>query len=165
MDVVAYLTLPAVAFLAEEIVRRWRVATPALVALFVLAVPLNVHELVSHENARAPRLALFRNTVLLIPRLPIARSVPSAVQPFKGVASPVTVGWLLHAEREGRLPHPHVTEGQHRCRHVENLAVGRGRTVTPCRPWRGPVVRHLENGTSFRFRGPGIRWATCAAIT
>jgi hypothetical protein len=157
MDVVAYLTLPAVAFVAEEAVRRRRILIPVLVALFVVAVPLNVHELVTREDARAPRLALFRNTVLLIPRLPVAHSVPSTVEPFKGVASPVTVGWLLHAEREGRLPQPHVTTVNTVVATLRISLLVAGGRVTPCRPWRGPVVRTLEKGTSFRFRGAGVQ--------
>jgi hypothetical protein len=159
MDVVAYLALPAVAFLAEEMVRRWRAVLPLLVVLFLVALPLNVHELVTHENARAPRLALFRNTLLLIPRLPVAHAVPSAVEPFKGVASPVTVGWLLRAARQGKLPQPHVTSVNTVVATLRiSLLVACGR-VTPCHPWRGPVVRHLEKGTSFRFRGAGVHVA------
>jgi len=157
MDVVAYLTLPAVAFVAEELVRRWRVSAPVLIALFVVAVPLNVHELVAHENARAPRLALFRNTVLLIPRLPLAHEVPASVVPYKGVASPVTVGWLLQAERQGRLPQPHVTPVNTVVATLRMSLVVSGARITPCHPWHGPVVRHLEKGTSFRFRGSGIQ--------
>ena len=128
-----------------------------LIALFVVAVPLNVHELVAHENARAPRLALFRNTVLLIPRLPLAHEVPASVVPYKGVASPVTVGWLLHAERQGRLPQPHVTPVNTVVATLRMSLVVSGARITPCHPWRGPVVRHLEKGTSFRFRGSGIQ--------
>ena len=157
MDVVAYLALPAAAFLAEEAVRRWRAVIPVLIALFVVAVPLNVHELVTHEDARAPRLALFRNTVLLIPRLPIAHAVPSSVEPFKGVASPVTVGWLLHAAREGRLPQPHVTPVNTVVATLRISLLVAGGRVTPCRPWRSAIVRHLEKGTSFRFRGAGVQ--------
>jgi hypothetical protein len=157
MDVVAYLTLPAAAFLAEEVVRRWRAAIPVLVLLFVVAVPLNVHDLVSHENARAPRLALFRNTVLLIPRLPLAHKVPSHVQPFKGVASPVTVGWLLHAERDGRLPSPHVTKVNTAVATLRISLVVAGARITQCRPWRSAITRQLDNGMSFRFRGAGVK--------
>ncbi|MGO9874254.1 MAG: hypothetical protein ACLPVY_10685 [Acidimicrobiia bacterium] len=157
LDVVAYLTLPSVAFLAEEIVRRWRLVAPALVALFVVAVPLNVHELVSQEDARAPRLALFRNTVLLIPRLALAHEVPASAVPFKGVASPVTVGWLLHAAREGRLPEPHVTDVNTAVATLRISLVIAGGPVTSCHQWRRPVVRQLDQGTPFRFRGSGIQ--------
>jgi len=156
MDVVAYLTLPSIAFVAEEIVRRWRPVAPALVALFVVAVPLNVHDLVARENARAPRLALFRNTVLLIPRLALAHDVPATVVPFNGVASPVTVGWLLHAARQGRLPQPQVTEVNTAVATMRISLVIAGGRVTPCHQWQGPVIRHLDTGTSFRFRGSGI---------
>jgi hypothetical protein len=165
MDVVAYLTLPSVAFAAEEIVRRWRLVAPALVALFVVAVPLNVHDLVSRENARAPRLALFRNTVLLIPRLALADDVPATIEPFKGVASPVTVGWLLHAAREGRLPQPHVTAVNTAVATMRISLVIAGGRITPCHRWRGPVIRHLDTGTSFRFRGSGIEVGYLSANT
>jgi hypothetical protein len=36
-----------------------------------------------------------------------------------------------------------------------SLVIAGGR-VTPCHRWRGPVIRHLDTGTSFRFRGSGI---------
>jgi hypothetical protein len=157
MDVVAYLALPAVALMTETIVRKWRALAPVLVVLFVIAVPLNLHELVTHENTRAPRLALFRNTVLLIPRLPLAHEVPSSIVPFRGVASPVTVGWLLHAARDGRLPQPHVTKVNTAVATLRISLLVAGGRVTPCHPWRGPVVRHLAKGTSFRFRGAGIQ--------
>jgi len=157
MDVVAYLVLPAIALVANEAVRRWRAVAPVLVALVVVVVPLNVHELVSHENGRARRLALFRNTALLIPRLPVAHEVPSALQPFVGVASPVTVGWLLHAERDGKLPAPHVTVVNTAEATMRTSLLVAGGRYSKCRPWNAAIVRTLEHHQSFRFRGAGVK--------
>ena len=49
----AALTLPMLAIAADAIARRWRVLTPALVALFVVAIPWNLGDF-EHGRVRFP---------------------------------------------------------------------------------------------------------------
>jgi hypothetical protein len=158
MYVVAYLMLPAVALVAEAIVRRWRVVIPVLVVLFLVAIPVNARALVEIENKQAPTLARFRSTLLLIPQLPLAKHVPRSERPYPTVARAVTIGWLLDAAREGKLPRRHFVSPKNRA--IATLQISfvltRSRT-TPCRPLRAPVTRRVPAGGTVRFRGAEIR--------
>lgn len=157
MDVVAYLSLPAVAWLIEAVVRHWRRVMPAVLVGFLVLIPLNARAFVSHANASRQRQILFRNTVLLIPRLPLATKVPRSIEPYVGVASPITVGWLLDSAREGRLPvRRHATEANRAIASMRISLVIASNTPTQCRPFVRAVVRRLARGGSFRFRGRGI---------
>jgi hypothetical protein len=160
MDVVAYLALPALAFVAEELVRRWRLVALPLVAVFLMLILLNTRILIHHGHARPQRVSSLRNTILLIPRLPLAKEVPRSVRPYNGVASPVTVGWLLDSAREGKLPRRrHVTLAMRGVATLRiSLVLARG-PATPCRVLRTAAVRHLNRGATLRFRGSGIRVA------
>jgi hypothetical protein len=157
MDVVAYLTLPAVALVADALVRRWRFVAAALVALMVVVVPLNVRALDAHARSAERGLVSFRNTVLLIPRLPLAHDVPRTVQPFNGLASPITVGWLLDMTAQGRVPARHHVTARSRALATLRISVVLSVAGTSrCLPFRGAVTRELGSGRSFRFRGRGI---------
>jgi len=158
MDVVAYLVLPAVAFVAEEIIRRWRVIAPVLAVLLLIAIPANAHALVTIENDQASTLARFRGTILLIPQLPVAEEVPRTEHPFLTVAGPVTIGWLLDTAREGKMPRRHYVTAEERA--VATLQISlvlTGNPPTPCRALRAPVTRRIPHGAAVRFRGAEIR--------
>jgi len=158
MDVVAYLLLPAVAFVAEEIIRRWRVIAPVLAVLLLIAIPANAHALVAIENHQAPTLARFRGTILLIPQLPVAKEVPRTERPFPTVAGPVTIGWLLDAAREGKIPRRrHSTAKERVVATLQISFVLTGSPASPCRPLRAPVTRRIPRGAAVRFRGAEIR--------
>ena len=128
MDVVAYLTVPAVAFVAEELVRRWRVAVAGVDRRSSSSRCRSTCTSSCRTRTHAHLgLALFRNTVLLIPRLPLAHEVPAHVSAVQGrrvardrrmVAPRPTRGSAAAAARD---------QGQHRCRDVANLAGRRGR--------------------------------------
>lgn len=158
MAVVAYLVLPAVAFVAEEIVRGWRVIAPVLAVLLLIAIPANARALVAIENDQAPLVARFRDTILLIPRLPLAKEVPRTERPFPAVAGPVTIGWLLDTAREGKMPRRHyVTLKDRAVATLQISLVLTRRLPTPCRPLRVPVTRPIARGAAVRFRGAEIR--------
>ncbi len=53
LHIAAALTLPMLAIAADAIARRWRVLTPALVALFVVAIPWNLDDF-EHGRVRFP---------------------------------------------------------------------------------------------------------------
>ena len=96
MDVVAYLVLPSVAFVAEELIRRWRLIAGILVVFFLIAVPANAR-CARRQEANNPRAAYFRDTIVAIPRLALAKKVPRSEHPYATIAAPITVGWLLDA--------------------------------------------------------------------
>jgi hypothetical protein len=124
----------------------------------LVAIPLNARALVRIENAQARTLARFRSTLLLIPQLPLAKQVPRSERPYPSVARAVTIGWLLDAAREGKLPRRHFVTAKDRA--VATLQISfvlrRSRT-TPCRPLRAPVTRRVPAGGAVRFRGAEIR--------
>jgi hypothetical protein len=160
LDVVAYLALPALAFVAEELVRRWRLVAPAVAVVLVVLITLNTRVLVDREHFRSSRVSSLRNTMLLIPRLPLAKEVPRSVRPYNGTASPVTVGWLLDSAREGKLPRRrNVTPANRAVAKLRISLVLTGSSATPCRISRAAAVRHLNTGATLRFRGAGIRVA------
>ena len=79
------------------------------------------------------------------------------MRPYNGTATPITVGWLLAAAAQGRIP---------AVRHVP----ARGRVVatllvtlvveptrqTRCAPFLRVVYRRLPKGGRFLFKGAGI---------
>jgi hypothetical protein len=95
--------------------------------------------------------------VLLIPRLPAATVVAPSTAPFPGVATPLTVGWLIDQLQAGRLPDVnHVTPGA-RARAILQVSLGTGGTApTACRPLTGPVQKQLLPGKALHFRGPDV---------
>jgi hypothetical protein len=157
IDVVAYLVLPAVAFVAEEIIRRWRVIAPLLAVLLLIAIPVNARALVRTADEQASMLARFRGTVLLIPRLPLAKEVPRTEHPYPSTARPITVGWLLDTAREGKMPPRHyVTPKERAIATLQISFVLTGNRPTPCRHLRAPVTRQVPAGGAVRFRGSEI---------
>jgi hypothetical protein len=158
MYAVAYLVLPVVGLVAEEIVRRWRVIAPALAVVLLVAIPVNAHAMVAIENEQAPTLARFRNTLLLIPQLPLAKHVPRSERPYPTVARAITIGWLLDAARDGKLPRRHSVTAKDRAVATLQISFVITRSLsTPCRLLRAPVTRRVPTGGAVRFRGTEIR--------
>lgn len=157
MYAVAYLAFPAVGFLAEEVVRRRQRAAPVLAAVLVVMIAFNARALVNQENASRPATVQFRDTVLLMPRLPAGKHVPDELRPLSGIATPITMGWLRAALVAGRLPAPGPTTAP-----VRNVATMRVSLVaaptrpTTCHAVPGFVKRRLPTGQSFAFRGASV---------
>lgn len=154
---VVVLMLPALAFLAEETVRHWRRVAPVLFVVTLVGVVANANALQSHEDAARKGTLAFRNSVLLIPRLPVAQEVPPKSLPFLGSASPITIGWLLQSLHQGRLPRP--TDVTPRINALATLRLSLVTTLTPpttCRPFTAPVGITLTGGAAFKFRGSGV---------
>jgi hypothetical protein len=88
------------------------------------------------------------------------------VRPYNGIASPITVGWLLDSARAGKLPrvgHPTaVTRAVAKLRISLVLAAS---PPTPCRPYRTGGARRLDSGATLRFRATGIRLADLSGGT
>lgn len=100
----AALILPILAVAAQAIARRWRVLTPALVALFLLPIPFNLGAFdppVFDKGYMDNRRYILTTAV----RMPFAHQVPRDVQPVPDPYSSdgVTIGFLLTAEANGDL--------------------------------------------------------------
>jgi hypothetical protein len=154
---VGVLTIPALAFVLEALVRYWRHIAPVVMVVMVLAIAANAIALRSHvDKARAGSVA-FRTSVLLIPRLPVADVVPRSAAPFLGTASPITVGWLLDQLHAGRVPdvkHPTPTA---RTKAILQVSLATGPTsATTCRPFTRPLQVRLRPGEELHFRRPGV---------
>jgi hypothetical protein len=108
VGVMVALTLPGLAVAVDAIARRWRWATPALVVLLLVPVPFNVAAFGDNPVLSRENFALLRNYVATLPANPLVREVPPWVRPNQGlVGTPgMTVGWLLEADRDGKLPAP-----------------------------------------------------------
>jgi hypothetical protein len=106
LHITAALVLPALAVAADVFVRRSRVLLVAVVALFLVGVPGNLHALVERTYDVRTTTRDYRRFVLTMPRLPIARELPRStlVDPPFGLW--LTIGWLRDGVRSGRIPSP-----------------------------------------------------------
>lgn len=100
----AAFTLPLLAVAAQELARRWRVLTPVLVGLFVVAIPFNLEGFTPEVFAK-PYMDERRRILTTAVRLPFARAVPRDVQPVPDAyaSDAVTIGFLLNAAHTGDL--------------------------------------------------------------
>ena len=100
----AAFTLPAIAYAAEAITRRWNVSFVPLVILLLLPIPWNA----STFGTGAFDAAFFRSEKRILttaPRVPFASDVPRDVHPINDpFLDDVTIGFLLDAQRAGKLP-------------------------------------------------------------
>jgi hypothetical protein len=101
----AFLLVP-LAVAAEAITRRWKWFVFAALALFLIAIPGNVTTFISFEHHEGPRQQVARGEVLWIPRLRGVRALPPGLQPEPLLAAPMTLGWLINATKDGKLPPP-----------------------------------------------------------
>jgi hypothetical protein len=101
----AAFALPILAVAATAIARQWRLVTPVLVALFLVAVPWNLDEF--KQDVYGPSFMARRKAILTnIVRLPEARQVPRDVRPIPDprLSPNLNIGFLLDAEDAGKLP-------------------------------------------------------------
>jgi hypothetical protein len=157
----AAFTLPALAVAADSLARRWRVLTPCLLALFLVAIPANSGRSAFIHLPFGPAFhANNRRLLLAAPRMPFARLVPREVRPVPNVSysRDVTIGFLLDANDAGKLPDPSGPVPQ---RVVNELKVRLGIAqdyVEPhaqtCREVRGPLDLSPSKGSVYGFLKP-----------
>lgn len=98
------LTLPLLAVAADELARRWRLLTPLLAALFLVALPANVR--MFDDGLFGPSYhERFRLALTTVPRMPGVGELPEDLQPFPSRVHPDTLdlGFLLQADETGKL--------------------------------------------------------------
>jgi hypothetical protein len=104
---VAAMLLPAIGVAADAVMRRSRLLVPIVVAVLVAGVPSNVNLIVNYMHRPiVVNQTAYKNMMLSVPRIPLAKQVPRDVKPEQTLAHFVSVGWLLDGVASGRIPRP-----------------------------------------------------------
>ncbi|MDH3706629.1 MAG: hypothetical protein OES57_11220 [Acidimicrobiia bacterium] len=105
LHIVAALSLPAIAVGTDALSRRWRPVLPVVIVLLLVGVPGNIEDLrFPVSPTQRPRYhQVNRAMVLELARAELATQVPPDFRPYRP-ASAMTMGWLLRAASEGKLP-------------------------------------------------------------
>ena len=152
----AALVLPALAVAVDAVIARWRLLTPLVVAILLVATVKNATDFGS-----APfDAAYFRDQkqlVLSMARSPFASRVPAYVRPNPWF----TIGWLRRAAADGEVPKPGpvTPELARRIRFQLSIAQLDGQyRMAACRTFRrGTVLRPAQGerlGIRFAARPP-----------
>jgi len=154
LHIVAALVLPALAVAADALARRWRVLAPVVVLLLLVGVPGNIAK-IGDNVGPAARYREQRRVISELPALANARAVPRSLHPTPSFAAEVTVGWLLDAQRDGRIPTVHPASPRERATDRLRLSIEQvdGVHTASCTRLRGTVTRRLAPGQSFGVVG------------
>jgi len=154
LHIVAALLLPALAVAADALARRWRVLTPVVVVLLLVGVPGNIGK-VGENVGPAARYREQRRVIGALPGLANARAVPRSLHPTPSFAAEVTVGWLLDAQRAGRIPTVRPSSPRERATDRLRLSIEQvdGMHAASCTPLRSTVTRRLVPGEPLGLVG------------
>jgi hypothetical protein len=154
----AAFVLPALAFAADAISTRWKAATIPVIVLLLLPIPWHA---TSFEDPVFNRdyFAAEKRILLTAPRMPFATEVPRDVRPMNSQEIPVSIGFLLDAQRDGRLPHDDAPIADSTTNELKvRLGVAqRGDDVTAtsdCRTVTGNLDLSPARGDVFRIKSP-----------
>jgi hypothetical protein len=159
------MALPALALAVDALARRRRVLAIALVALLLVGVPGNVHELATYTQMSVKDRRNFKTAVLEAPRLPLARELPRATQPgipqrFSGLS----LGWLVDSLPSGRIPPPRHLDAREIATLTQRLALRPGRRPPkgPCRTLDEPGDIELDRLQAVKLKSglAGIAYVT-----
>jgi hypothetical protein len=104
---VVALLLPALAVAADAVVRRWRVATPAVVVLLLAGVPGNVQQFYDGPDVFPPEYFDGQEAmVLALAHTPLVAEVDPSARPMYGSAPDLSAGWLRRGGADGKIPEP-----------------------------------------------------------
>jgi hypothetical protein len=152
VHVVAAMILPALALAAQTVIRHWRRATIAVVALLLVGLPGNIDKLASYADTnRSPYVRARRPYILTAPRLPIARQLPRSLT----LAPELTLGWLIDSLPSGRIPQPGPRAPVAISNQTLALALAPSNTLqtTPCQALLRPVTLALQKGRRLTLHG------------
>jgi len=158
IHLVAAMSLPALAVAADAFVRRLWWFLPIGLALFVVGIPGNVRALADEQRDAKPGNDATRQMILTLPHDPLATQLPRDFQPEPRFASQVTIGWLLDAAAQHRLPAaPHVSAADLAADRLRLSfapgAIGPGASVA-CHMLTGPFHATLRTGDELGLHGP-----------
>ncbi len=147
----AALLLPAMAVCADAIIRRWRVAAPFVLGLFVFATVVNIGKFGDRPPFDDDFQRAQRKLLTSMAYSDAAASVPAYVRPNVWF----TVGWLRSVAAAGDLPEPERASADVD-RRVRNLLA-----VTQLRETEASSrdCEHVRAGTTIRpARVSGTQW-------
>jgi hypothetical protein len=101
----AALLLPSLALAIDCLNRRWAVVGPLALAVLVIGVPGNIASFRDGTYV-GPRFDHQRQMVLSVAFSPLAGRVPAGLRPDPRSNSELTIGWLVDARADGKLPEP-----------------------------------------------------------
>jgi hypothetical protein len=103
------MVMPAIGVAADAIVRKGRVFAIVAFAVLLVGLPGNVSYVNTYTRAQEHSTALYRTTVLDLPRLPQSQAAPRPFEPLPQIS----IGWLRDGVASGRIPAPsRVTDTQ-----------------------------------------------------
>lgn len=113
VSITTAMLLPALAVAIDALVARRRLLLYAAVALLAIGIQPNLLASFGAHDEFLQGDAATRTMILTLPRDPVARRVPRSLRPETVLARPVTIGWLLDALAQDRLPLPRrITRAQ-----------------------------------------------------
>jgi hypothetical protein len=160
LDVALAMMLPALAIAADAVMRRRRALMLPVFVLLLIGIPSNIHAIDTYTTSQQKSTAVYRHTVLALPRQPLSRRVPRSVRPLAGI----TIGWLLDGVDSGRIPAPgpvgpvEAATDKLRLSLLQRPASGAGIT-TGCRSVTAALTIHLLPTQSIRVAQGAIRVA------
>lgn len=152
VHIVAAMILPALALAAETLIRHWRRAAIAVVALLLIGVPGNAGKLASYADInRSAFVRARRPYILTAPRLPLARRLPRSLT----LAPELTLGWLIDSLPSGRIPEPAPRSPSAIADETLALALAPSSPpqTQPCETLVRPVLRAVQKGERLTLRG------------
>jgi hypothetical protein len=152
----AALTLPALAVAAEAIATRWPKALLPVLAVIVLSIPWNAASFGSVFNDAY--FAHERKVMLSAPHVPFATQVPrSTPLLIDEYPTGVTIGFLLDAARDGKLPStdaPVEPDTVNELRIRLGVVQNKGRVQGTCQTVSDKLDVHPAKGTNIGIRSP-----------
>lgn len=109
VGLMAALSLPLVAVALDALVRRWPRALVPILALLLLPIPFNVARFGDDELLTPSTFAMMKTYITTLPHHPLTQQTPPWVRPDDQSVlgfPDMTIGWLLAADREGKVPDP-----------------------------------------------------------
>jgi hypothetical protein len=159
------LSLPAFGYAVSVLVERWRWMAPALVALFLIPIPWNIAAFGDDPPAPADYFQEVESIVANVAVSPDVARLPQSqlVDPNGATMPRVTVGWLLGAERAGKLPPPGPLTPSESARLAVTLGIAQPPDQTPppaatCTTARGLVSIRPHVGERWLLRGSMNLW-------
>ncbi len=160
IGVMAALTLPALAVAADVVTRRWSRSLPFVCLLFLVPLPFNA---VQFGDNPVLTPAYFRNErgyVSALAEQPLAVAVPPWVEPNVTLLGQpdMTIGWLLGAAREGKLPPAEPLDAYQHALLPIQLGVAATSAAAPgeltCARYDRPLALDPSVGEHWLFKTP-----------